>query len=146
MSAREPFLAGDRPDDIALYVADSMLSGDADDLTEYGERVDDGMVLVVPGDQGRSLVAEVLDVDAMAFAQEAMGQDGDVAPDLTTGSCPVNDPDAAGHAVQFVFSFVEPTHEDVGGRYAEGPVVHAYAACSCGHAYSDRWTVDTDDT
>lgn len=121
-----------------------MLTGDPDALAEYGERVDDGVVLVVPGERGRSLVAEVLDVDAMAFAQEAMGQDGDITADLTSGTCPVADGDTS-HGVQFVFSFVEPTHEDVGGRYADGPVVHAYAACSCGHSYSDRWTVAPDD-
>jgi hypothetical protein len=30
----------------------------------------------------------------------------------------------------------------VGGVYAEGDVVHAYAQCACGTAYSDRWVVD----
>jgi hypothetical protein len=30
----------------------------------------------------------------------------------------------------------------VGGLYAEGAVVHAYAHCECGTSYSDRWVVD----
>ena len=33
-------------------------------------------------------------------------------------------------------------HEEaVGDIYAEGDVIHAYAACECGTTYSDKWVV-----
>ena len=53
MSDREEFLAGDRPEDVFMYFADDAVSG-IDALAGHGERVDDGVVLVVEGDSGRS--------------------------------------------------------------------------------------------
>ena len=32
--------------------------------------------------------------------------------------------------------------EAVVDLYAEGDVIHAYAACDCGTTYSDRWVVN----
>lgn len=139
VTARDEFLAGDRPDHIALYLSEPLLSGDVRHLAEYGDRVEDGVVLIVDGERGRSLVGEFFGVDAMTFAREAMQRDGTIADDLTSGTCP-EDTDE-GHAVTLLLAFVEEQHEDVGGRYAEGPVVHAYAACRCGATYADRWTI-----
>lgn len=141
MTARDAFLAGERPDDIAIYLADDVLTGDTTALTERGERLDDGVFLVVDGDRGRDLFDDLLGIDAMAFAGEAMQTDGEVAHDLRAGTCPVAN--GGDHHLSVLLSFVEPAHEDVGGRYAEGAVVHAYAACTCGQTYADRWTVDT---
>ncbi len=44
--------------------------------------------------------------------------------------------------MKFIFSFAEAQNEEVGGIYEEGDVVHAYAKCTCGTTYSDRWVVD----
>ncbi|THE65295.1 hypothetical protein D8Y22_08870 [Salinadaptatus halalkaliphilus] len=137
---REEFLAGERPDDVAMFLPDSSVSSDR--LEQVGERIGDGILLVVDGEQGRSAFQSVTGVDAMAFAQSAMGLEGDIADDLASGDCPEAS-DGDDHAVEFVFAFAEEQNEDVGGIYAEGDVVHAYARCDCGTAYSDRWAVDT---
>ncbi|WP_214676352.1 DUF5807 family protein, partial [Escherichia coli] len=39
-------------------------------------------------------------------------------------------------------AFAEAQNEEVGGIYAEGDVIHAYAKSSEGAAFSDRWVVD----
>jgi hypothetical protein len=52
-------------------------------------------------------------------------------------------PSGALPALRFTFAFVEARNEEVGGIYAEGPVVHAYAACTCGETYSQRWVAGT---
>ncbi|MFB6159994.1 MAG: DUF5807 family protein [Haloferacaceae archaeon] len=132
------FLAGARPDDVAIYLSDEALSGgDADALAEHGTRRDGGVLLVLPGERGRSAFAAGTGTDAMAFAREAMDAEGRIAPDLTGGDCP--DADGGDHDVRFLLAFAEERNEEVGGRYAEGDVIHAYAQCSCGRAYSDRW-------
>ena len=136
--AREAFLAGERPDDVALFLADSYVSDDR--LEEFGDRVDGGVVIVVDGDRGRNAFRAATGVDAMAFAQSAMGLEGLIDDDLAGGTCP-EAPADEDHEVQFVFAFAEERNEEAGGIYAEGDVVHAYARCSCGTAYSDRWTV-----
>ncbi|SFC71530.1 hypothetical protein SAMN05444422_11627 [Halobiforma haloterrestris] len=136
--AREEFLAGDRPDDVALFLADSYVSDDR--LAEFGEDVDGGVLIVVDGERGRSAFQAATGTGAMQFAKSAMEHEGIVDADLAGGTCPETPGDDAGdHEVQFVFAFTEEQNEDVGGIYAEGDVVHAYAQCSCGVAYSDRW-------
>jgi hypothetical protein len=75
-------------------------------------------------------------MDAMEFAREAMETEGHVARDLSGGEAP------DGGDVQFVFAFAEARNEEVGGLYAEGDVIHAYAYSSEGTAFSDRWVVD----
>ncbi|ERH12855.1 MAG: hypothetical protein J07HB67_01881, partial [halophilic archaeon J07HB67] len=55
--------------------------------------------------------------------------------------CPAADGD--GHEVEFIFAFAEEENEGVGGLYAEGDVVHAYAHCGCGASYSHKWLVDS---
>jgi hypothetical protein len=138
VSAREQFLAGERPDDVALFLADGYLS-DGDALAEHGERVDGGVVLVVDGDRGRAVFQRATGMDAMGFARRA-DREGRVARDLTGGDCPEADEEnSEEHAVQFVFAFAEEQNEEAGGRYAEGDVVHAYAYCTCSTAYSERW-------
>jgi len=132
MSKREEFLAGERPDDVALFLADSFVSGDK--LAEYGEPVPGGLLLVVPGETGRNVFKKATGMDAMSFAKEAMGTEGTIAADLAGGDCPEGD-----HDVEFVFAFVEEQNEEVGGLYAEGDVVHAYAYCSCGTSFSHKW-------
>jgi hypothetical protein len=134
MSKLDEFLAGERPDDVALFLADAYLD-DGGTLAAHGEAVDGGVVLVVDGERGRELFASGTGMDAMAFAKEAMGTDGRVARDLSGGDPP------DGGDVQFVLAFAEAQNEAVGGVYADGDVVHAYAYSSEGTAFSDRWVV-----
>lgn len=41
-----------------------------------------------------------------------------------------------------MFAFAEEQNGEVGGLYAEGEVIHAYVACTCGQRYSDKWVAD----
>ena len=133
----EAFLAGDRLDHVALYLTDDYLDGDGGDaLAAHGTAVPGGVVLVVPGEEGRRLFSAGTGMDAMAFAREAMGNEGRIDRDLTGGSCP-----DCNAGVAFVLAFAEARNEEVGGLYAEGDVIHAYAACPDGTAFSDRWLV-----
>ncbi|ELZ01500.1 hypothetical protein C482_06989 [Natrialba chahannaoensis JCM 10990] len=162
---REEFLAGERPDDIALFLAESYVSDDR--LESFGESVEDGVLIIVDGDRGRNAFEAATDSQAMEFAQSAMGLEGLIDSDLAGGRCPerpagdaTSDGDACGegdnhdhnhdhdheHNIQYVFAFAEEQNEDVGGIYADGDVVHAYAQCSCGTAFSDRWNVQTLDS
>ena len=84
MSDREAFLAGERPDDVLMYVADEAVSG-IDSLADVGERVEGGAVLVVDGERGRSAFQRATGLDPMAFAREAMDTEGIVDPDCTGG-------------------------------------------------------------
>jgi hypothetical protein len=135
---REEFLAGERPEDVALFLADSYVADER--FEKFGDPVENGIVMIVDGESGRNAFKAATDTDAMGFAKTAMQQEGEINDDLTSGECP--DADADGdHEPQFVFAFAEEQNEDVGGIYAEGAVVHAYAQCACGTAYSDRWNV-----
>jgi hypothetical protein len=152
MSDRAAFLAGDRPDDVLLFVAESAVSGFAA-LAELGERVADGVVLVVEGERGREAFERATGLDPMAFAGDAMGTDGTVDPECSGGTCPAADAANAGggdeedsdghrtepHAARFLFAFAEERNEAAGGIYAEGDVIHAYVACTCGETYADKW-------
>lgn len=132
MEKREQFLAGERPEDVALFLADSFVEGDG--LAKHGKKVENGVVLVVEGDQGRSVFKTATGMDAMGFAKQAMDTEGNIARDLSGGECPECDGDT-----EFVFAFAEEQNEEVGGLYAEGEVIHAYSYCECGTAYSDKW-------
>ncbi|MFB6078767.1 MAG: DUF5807 family protein [Halarchaeum sp.] len=136
----EQFLAGERHDDVALYLSDAVVS-DVETLADRDDavRAGDGVVLVVDGDRGRSVFKKLTGSDAMEFAQGAMERDGRVHRDLTGGDCPDADDDA--HDARFVFAFSEAQNEEVGGLYEEGPVMHAYVQCACGATYSERWVV-----
>jgi hypothetical protein len=140
MSKLDEFLAGDRPDDVALFLTHDYLDSEGK-LATYGEDVDEGVVLVVPGDEGRQMFSAGTGMDAMQFAKGAMGTEGTIAPDLGGGDCPATDEtgDEESHQVQFVFAFAEEQNEEVGGLYAEGDVVHAYAHCDCGESFSHKW-------
>jgi len=136
---REAFLAGERPDHVCIYLSEAELDGgNAARLADVGEAVDGGVVLVLPGEEGRSAFSAAVGVDPMEFAGAAMRTDGRVATDLTDGDCP-DGGDGDEHAPRFTFAFVEERNEEAGGLYAEGAVVHAYAACTCGETYSQRW-------
>lgn len=150
MSDREAFLAGDRLDDVALFLTDDYLD-EQGKIANYGETVDGGVILVEPGDKGRQLFAAGTGMKAMEFAQSAMGTEGDIADDLGGGECPATESDEteqeteadeSDHGIRFVFAFAEAQNEEVGGLYADGDVIHAYAQCECGQSYSDRWLVD----
>jgi hypothetical protein len=145
MSKLQEFLAGERPEDVALYLSGSFLDADSR-LWNVGEETDDGVVIVVDGEIARNAFTAGTGMDAMEIAQTAMGADDDVSPDLSGGTCPEaddgEDESDDDHEAEFVFAFAEEQNEDVGGLYAEGSVVHAYAQCACGTAYSDRWVVD----
>jgi len=142
LSDREQFLAGERPDDVAFFLHETAVSG-IDALAEQGERAEDGVVLVVDGESGRRAFQSATGVDPMAFAQEAMGTEGTVDRNLTGGTCPgaggADSGDAEGHEARLIFAFAEAQNADVEGLYAEGDVVHAYAACECGQRYSEKW-------
>jgi hypothetical protein len=134
MSELEAFLAGDLLDHVALYLSDESLD-EAGRIADHGERVDGGVVLVVPGDEGRRLFSAGTGMDAMEFAGRATRTEGRVDRSLAGGDPP------DGSEVAFVFAFAEAENEEVGGRYAEGDVVHAYAQSTDGTPFSDRWVV-----
>lgn len=134
--ALESFLAGDRLDDVALFLADAFVDDPAA-LAERGVRVDGGLVLVVDGERGRRVFSSITGADAMGFAREAGNLEGEIASDLSGGGCPEDE--GGGHTTQFVFAFAEAENTEVGGIYAEGDVIHAYARCDCGTGYSKRW-------
>ena len=155
------FLAGDRPDDVVLYLSDVFLDDDSR-LRDVGTETDDGVRLVLDGETGRDAFAAGTGMDAMSFAGDAMGTSGTIAESLDAGTCPSKDttpdadtdttPDAdtadstpatadETHAVRFVLAFAEEQNEEVGGRYADGDVIHAYAHCACGERYADNWVV-----
>ncbi len=133
---REAFLAGTRLDDVHVYIADSAVSN-LDTLEAHGERVDGGVVLVLDGERARSVFQRAAGIDPMRLAGQAMGTEGEVDADCTDGSCPVGE--GPEHEPQFIFAFAQAQNEEVGGLYAEGDVIHAYAACSCGEYYSQKW-------
>lgn len=135
-SDRTAFLAGDRPEDVLIYLDESAVSN-PEALDTHGERIDDGIVLVLAGDTARSVFQQAAGIDPMAFAKEAMGTEGTIDPDCTGGTCPNDDGD--GHEARFVFAFAEEQNEEVGDLYAEGDVIHGYVSCSCDTAYSDKW-------
>ncbi|WP_436934227.1 DUF5807 family protein [Halovenus marina] len=135
---REAFLAGDRPDDVHIYLHEDAVSN-VDALESHGERVEAGIVLVLDGDQARSIFQRATGIDPMAFAQDAMDTDGDVDDDCTGGTCPAC---GADDGARFVFAFAEAQNDDVGGLYAEGDVIHAYVSCECGESYSDKWVAE----
>jgi hypothetical protein len=138
MSKLSEFLAGERLEDVALFLADEQLD-EAGKLADAGEEVDGGVVLVRPGEQGRKLFNAGTGQDAMGFAKEAMGEGGSVDADLAGGECPAGE--GAEHEVQYVFAFAEAENHEVGGLYADGDVIHAYAKCACGESYSEKWVV-----
>lgn len=155
MSKRSEFLAGERLEDVALFLAEDQLD-EGGKLAEAGEEVDGGVVLVRPGEQGRKLFRAGTGQDAMEFAKEAMGEggsvdersssanqnakrSGSVDADLAGGECPAGE--GPEHEVKYVFAFAEAENPEVGGLYAEGDVIHAYAKCACGESYSEKWVV-----
>jgi hypothetical protein len=139
----EAFLRGERPDDILLYLHDEGV-GSMEDLLEIGTRVEEGVVLVLPAEEGKAAFESATGLDAMDFAGMAMETDGRIDDDCTGGDCPAVDekPDDE-HYLEFVFGFAEERNEGVGGIYAEGDVVHAYAACACGTTFSDKWVAES---
>ncbi|MFB6202014.1 MAG: DUF5807 family protein [Halorhabdus sp.] len=146
MTDYDAFLSGDRPDDVALFLHDEAVSNPGA-LDSYAESVPAGLVLVLPGEQGRSAFESAAGIDPMALAGEAMDTPGDIGRDLTDGTCPASDDDPeVDHTVQFVFAFAQAQNEEVGGIYADGDVIHAYAVCACGERYSDKWVVDETDS
>ena len=145
MSHRSAFLDGDRHDDVALFLSESYLDGQSK-LRELGETVDSGSVLVVPGDDGRRAFSAGTGMDAMEFARGAMEARGHVSRALDGGECPRRESDAESpHDVEFIFAFSEAENREVGGLYARGDVIHAYAHCACGASYSDKWVVGEED-
>ncbi|GAB7093983.1 hypothetical protein JCM30237_11350 [Halolamina litorea] len=143
MSKLSEFLAGERLEDVALFLADDQLD-EAGKLADAGEEVDGGVMLVRPGEQGRKLFSAGTGQGAMEFAKEAMGEGGSVNADLAGGTCP-KDGDGGEHTVKYVFAFAEAENQEVGGMYGEGDVMHAYAKCSCGESYSEKWIVGSRD-
>lgn len=134
----EQFLAGERHDDILVFLHEGSV-GEPEALAGIAEDVGPGVALVLPGDRGSEVLGEVVGIDPMEFAGVAMDTDGDIRADCTGGTCPEGTGD--GHRVTFVFAFTEAQNEEVGGLYADGDVLHAYAACECGQRYSDKWVI-----
>jgi len=140
VSDYDAYLAGDRTDHVALYLAESYVS-DVDELADRddAERVGEGVVLVVDGERGRSVFQKITGMAAMDFGSAAMDNPGHVDSDLVGGDCPHAADGPEEHTPEFVFSFAEAQNEEVGGMYADGDVIHAYVYCSCGETYSDKW-------
>lgn len=132
----DAFLRGDRPDDVLIYLHEDGV-GSIDALTEIGTRVDDGVVLVLSGEEGRAAFQRATGLDAMEFAGMAMDTEGEIDAECTGGTCPNSD-ESGDHYAKFVFAFVEEQNEAVGGIYATGDVRHGYAACACGTTYSEK--------
>ncbi|WP_135663277.1 DUF5807 family protein [Halorhabdus rudnickae] len=142
MTDREAFLAGNRPDDVAFFLHEDAVSN-PEALDEYAEPVENGLVLVLPGEEGRSAFQSAAGIDPMALAQAAMDTPSEIDRSLVGGTCPVADEAPEDdHHVRLVFAFAEAQNEEVGGIYAEGDVIHAYAACACGQRYSEKWVVE----
>lgn len=139
----DAFLAGDRIDDIAIYLPSETVD-DAERLLDADvvEPAGSGICIVVDGERGRSMFEQVLGTDVMTFASAAMGTTGTIDATLTGGECPNAVERVQDHSVRFVFAFAEAQNDDVGGLYAEGDVIHAYAQCTCGEQYSDKWIAD----
>jgi hypothetical protein len=158
----EAFCRGERHDDVLIYLHEEGV-GSMEDLLEIGTRVEDGVVLVLPGEEGKAAFESATGLDAMDFAGTAMETDGHVGADCTRGDCPADEnsdregeaqgateessgtergEDPRDHYLKFVFAFAEAQNEGVGGLYAEGDVVHAYAACACGTTFSDTWVAE----
>ena len=137
------FRRGERADDVCIYLHEEGV-GNVDALSEMGIRTDDGVVLVMPGEEGRAAFQRATSLDPMDFAGMAMDTDGEIDEDLTGGDCPDAD-DGADHYVKFVFAFAEERHPEMEGLYAEGDVIHAYAACACGTTYSEKWVAGGDE-
>jgi len=138
------FLAGERPEDVAFFLHEEGV-GDIEALADVGVRTEDGVVLVLPGDEGRAAFERATSLSPMSFAGVAMDTEGEVARDLTDGTCPAaEDPSDPAHYAKFVFAFAEEHHPEMEGLYAEGDVIHAYAACACGETYSEKWLAGED--
>ncbi|SFH41349.1 hypothetical protein SAMN04488066_103134 [Halorubrum aquaticum] len=149
MSKLDEFLAGDRLDDVVFYLSDAFLDDDSR-LRKVGTETDDGVRLVLDGETGRSAFQAGTGMGAMEFAKEAMAAEGRIARSLDGGECPFAGGDAEAdaegdddddHDVRFVFAFAEGENPEVGGLYAEGDVIHAYAHCTCGESYSQKWVI-----
>jgi hypothetical protein len=138
MSKLSEFLAGERLEDVALYLTEDQLDEDGK-LAEAGDQREGGVVLVVPGEKGRQMFSAGTGMDAMQFAKEAMGEAGSIRADLSGGTCPAGEGDD--HEAQVIFAFAEAENPEVGGLYADGDVIHAYAQCACGESYSEKWVV-----
>ena len=143
---REQFLAGERPDDVLVFFAESAVS-DLGTLATHGEQVPRGVVLILAAERGRSAFEGATGVDPMTLASSAMKSEGRI--DLTEfeGECPeangeLETDDSDDHTPRFVFAFAEEQNSEVGGIYGDGDVIHAYAVCDCGTAYSDRWVAN----
>ncbi len=136
---RREFLDGERPEDVLLFFAESAVS-DLGTLAEHGEAVPRGVALVLGAERGRSAFEGATGVDPMTLASAAMDAEGEIDLESFEGNCPETDStDPDEHAPRFVFAFAEERNEDVGGIYAEGDVIHAYAVCECASVYSERW-------
>lgn len=136
---RQEFLSGDRLDDVLIFIAESELSDSG--LADHGEQCDAGVVLVLDGETGRSVFERATGLTAMTFAGSAMDTDGTIERDCLGGECP-NEQPSSEHRVRFLLAFTEAQNDDVGGIYAEGAVLHAYANCTCGTTYSDKWVIE----
>jgi len=142
MSKHTEFLAGERLEDVLFFLHEDAVSNPGA-LAAYADPVGDGLVLVLSGDDGRNAFQSATGIDPMGLAQDAMKTDGVVHDDLTDANCPVAEEEPAeNHTTKFVFAFAEGQNEEVGGVYAEGDVIHAYAVCACGERYSDKWVVE----
>lgn len=146
MSKHAEFLAGERVEDVLFFLHTDAVSN-PEALAAHAESVTDGHVLVLPGDDGRSVFQSATGIDPMALARDAMDADGTVSDDLISGDCPAagSNPDAT-HTARIIFAFAEAQNEAAGGLYAEGDVIHAYAVCTCGERYSDKWVAGGNQT
>ncbi len=137
---RQRFLDGEHPENVLIFFAESAVS-DLGTLAQHGEQVSGGVVLILEAERGRSAFEGATGIDPMTLADAAMDSAGEIDLQEFEGSHPEADIGEE-HAPRFVFAFAEEQNEEVGGIYAEGDVIHAYAVCECGTAYSERWIAE----
>ncbi len=140
MTKHTEFLAGERPEDVLFFLHEDAVSNPGA-LAEYADEVEDGHVLVLPGDDGRSAFQSATGID------DGTGSAGDGnrgrhrrRPDRRGLS---DRRGGAGERPHDPIRLRLRRGTERGRRrlYAEGDVVHAYAVCACGERYSDKWVV-----
>lgn len=135
------FIAGEKPKHILLYhgIGAGKLP---DQAAKLAHDIEDGHVMVLPAAMAQEIADKVLIPDLSTFSERSRERGGAIESFLTAGTCPEAMDNGKGHTLEQIFAFVQPKDELLGGIYAKGDVMHAYALCSCQTYYSDRWVVD----
>ncbi|WP_254280489.1 DUF5807 family protein [Haloarcula marina] len=141
MQSHEQFIAGNRPGHIMLFQHENATSL-PDDASKVAKNAAEGKMIIQPAVMARDLIDKVLVPNISQFTELSQKRQGNIEPYLTSGDCPeANSNHDEDHIIEQLFAFVQPKHNSLGGIYADGDVMHAYARCSCQVHYSDRWVI-----